>query len=151
MKLEKSKYIILELIPTSLNPDKGLIIQLSALKVDGIKIIDRFDYRLKEENNPYPSMVELFSYDKDSFVYKDNKEQIIEEFTKWSDNLPLLILDNKYTENYLKDLTNKKESILSYLNEEYQDDIIEKLISKYQLEPSNYIVDLLYESLIKEL
>ena len=69
MDLNNTKYIVLELIPTSLNPEKGLIIQLSALKLDGLKLLDRFDYRLKEELNPYPQMVEMFSYYKDSFTY----------------------------------------------------------------------------------
>lgn len=151
MDLNNTKYIILELIPTSLNPEKGLIIQLSALKLDGLKLIDRFDYRLKEEHNPYPQMLEMFSYDKDSFTYKDTKEEILNDFAKWTENFPLLILDNQYTPNYLAPLTNHQESILTYLNEEYQDDIIEKIIAKYNLEPSNYIVDLLYEALIKEL
>ena len=96
-------------------------------------------------------MLEMFSYDKDSFTYKDTKEEILNDFAKWTENLPLLILDNQYTPNYLAPLTNHQESILTYLNEEYQDDIIEKIIAKYNLEPSNYIVDLLYEALIKEL
>lgn len=151
MDLNNTKYIVLELIPTSLNPEKGLIIQLSALKLDGLKLLDRFDYRLKEELNPYPQMVEMFSYDKDSFTYKDTKEEILNDFTKWTEDLPLLILDNQYTPKYLASLSNQQESILKYLNEEYQDDIIEKIINKYNLEPSNYIVDLLYEALIKEL
>lgn len=151
MDLNNTKYIVLELIPTSLNPEKGLIIQLSALKLEGLKLLDRFDYRLKEELNPYPQMVEMFSYDKDSFTYKDTKEEILNDFTKWTEDLPLLILDNQYTPKYLASLSNQQESILKYLNEEYQDDIIEKIINKYNLEPSNYIVDLLYEALIKEL
>ncbi len=151
MDLNNTKYIILELIPTSLNPEKGLIIQLSALKLEGLKLLDRFDYRLKEELNPYPQMLEMFSYDKDSFTYKDTKEEILNDFTKWTEDLPLLILDNQYTPKYLASLSNQQESILKYLNEEYQDDIIEKIINKYNLEPSNYIVDLLYEALIKEL
>ena len=41
------KYIILELIPTK--SIGGDIIQLSALKIDDLKLIDRFDYRLNED------------------------------------------------------------------------------------------------------
>ena len=33
---------------------------------------------------------------------------------------------------------------------EYNDNIIDEIIKKYNLEPSNYIVDLLYEALIYE-
>lgn len=56
-----------------------------------------------------------------------------------------------YTENFLETISNKKESIFKYLDTEYNDNIIDELIKKYNLEPSNYIVDLLYESLIKHL
>ena len=151
MKLNNKKYIIIEIIPTAIHPDKGEIVQLSALKLDGIKLLDRFDYRLKEELNPIPDLNEIINYDKDSFTYKESTKEILDEFSEWSEELPILILDNLYTENYLQELPNKRESILKYLNEEYSDDIINRLINKYQLEPSNYIVDLLYESLIKEI
>jgi hypothetical protein len=39
-------YIILELIPEAISPDKGSIVQLSALKLNDLTLIDRFDYRL---------------------------------------------------------------------------------------------------------
>ena len=44
------EYIILELIPDAISPDKGQVIQLSALKLRGLKLIDRFDYRLNYES-----------------------------------------------------------------------------------------------------
>ena len=46
MDLKKEKYVILEIIPTAVDPKKGDVAQLSALKIDGIKLVDRFDYRL---------------------------------------------------------------------------------------------------------
>lgn len=93
----------------------------------------------------------MISYDKDAFIYKDSTKEILNAFKEWSGDLPLLIIDNAYTQNYLVDLTNPKESIFKYLDMEYHDYIIEELIKKYELESSNYIVDLLYESLIKHL
>ncbi len=63
---------------------------------------------------------------------------------------PLLIIDNEYTKDYLKDFTNLKESIFKYLNLELTDDVFTNLINKYNLEPSNNLVDLLYEGLIYE-
>ena len=96
-------------------------------------------------------MKDMFSYDKESFIYLDSKKEMLEAFKEWGEDLPILILDNIYTENYLKEFSNKKESILTYLNEDYSDDIVDKLIKKYNLEPSDYIVDLLYECLIKEI
>lgn len=144
------KYVILEIIPTSLNPDKGEVIQLSALKISDLNLIDRFDYRITDDKIPLDSLKELISYDKDKFVYKDSTKGIMDDFKKWIEDIPLLIIDNSYTENYLKDIKNVRESIFSHLNMSYSDDVIGKIIQKYNLEDSNYIVDLLYEALIYE-
>ena len=151
MKLSKQKYIILEIIPTAISPDKGDIIQLSALKIDGIQIIDRFDYRLDEDFILNDSFLELINYDHDKFIYKSSTKEILDDFQKWSNKYKLLILDNKYTNNFLESLPNTKESIAEHLKMEYTDDFIDRIITKYNLEPSNYIVDLLYESLINML
>lgn len=144
------KYVILEIIPTSLNPDKGEVIQLSALKISDLNLIDRFDYRITDDKIPLDSLKKLISYDKDKFVYKDSTKEIMDDFKKWIEDIPLLIIDNSYTENYLKDIKNVRESIFSHLNMSYSDDVIGKIIQKYNLEDSNYIVDLLYEALIYE-
>jgi DNA polymerase III alpha subunit (gram-positive type) len=143
-----NKYIILELIPTSLDPSRGEIIQLSALKLNNLDLIDRFDYRIIDNKVPLTDLLEMISYDKENFVYKNTTKEILDDFKKWCEDLPLLIIDNSYTLNYLRELDNKKESVLKYLNMEYNDNVIEDIIKKYNLEPSNYIVDLLYEALI---
>ena len=145
MELIKEKYIILEIIPTALTPERGEIIQLSALKIDGLKLLDRFDYRLNEKYIFIEDFKNLISYDKDLFVYKDSTKAILKDFEKWSENLPLLIMDNKYTKNFLQSLNNPKESISNYLNKEYTDKFIEELIEENKIEPTNYIVDILYE------
>ena len=151
MNLNNEEYIILELIPTAISPQKGDIAQLSALKVNGIKIIDRFDYRLDKDKIQIPAFLEMLSYDNDKFTYKNTTQEILDDFLKWSDNKKLLIMDNLYTNNFLETIPNTKESIAKYLDMEYTDDFISKLITKYNLEESNYIVDLLYESLINML
>jgi len=142
------KYIILELIPTSLDPNKGDIIQLSALKIQDLKLIDRFDYRIVDDKVPLDSMLDMISYDKDKFIYKETTNEILNDFDIWSENIDLLIIDNAYTEKYLEKINNKKESIFNHLDLKYSDDVIDILIKKYNLVPSNYIVDLLYEALI---
>ena len=142
------KYIILELIPTK--SIGGDIIQLSALKIDDLKLIDRFDYRLNEDKITIPDLINIISYDKDKFIYKDSTEEIINDFKTWCNDYKLLILDNKYTYNYLKELDNEIDYIEKELDMEYSDDIIDIIINKYKLQPSNYIVDLLYEALIYE-
>lgn len=151
MNLLKEEYIILEIIPTAIHPSKGDIIQLSALKLKGLNLIDRFDYRLREDLIALKDFKDLVSYDKSAFTYQNSTKEILNSFKEWSKELPLLIIDNAYTENFLESLSNKKESIFKYLDTEYNDNIIEDLIKKYNLEESNYIVDLLYESLIKHL
>ena len=142
------EYIILELIPTHSKRELGKIIQLQALKIKDFNLIDRFDYRLNEDKITNKDLVNLISYDKDNFNYLDDDKEILDLFSKWSNDLPLLILDNNYTNDYLSGLTNKKEYICNYLDTEYNDDLITYLIKKYNLEPSNHIVDLLYESMI---
>lgn len=151
MDLLKSKYIILELIPTAITKDKGEIVQLSALKLDGIKLIDRFDYRLTEDKVPLSEFIEMCNYDKESFTYLDSTDNILKKFKEWVEDYPLLIIDNVYTKNYLTDFSNSKEQIFDYLGLEDKETVMEEMISKYHLEPSNYIVDLLYEAIIQEI
>lgn len=148
--MNKKKYVILEIIPTALDPKKGEIAQLSALKLNGLNLIDRFDYRLNDDKIKIEDIKNMISYDKKSFNYVDSKEEILTNFQKFIEDYDLLIIDNEYTANYLEDIENKKESIFKYLKMDFSDDVIEKVIDKYKLEPSNYIVDLLYEALIFE-
>ena len=121
------------------------------MKLDGLQLLDRFDYRLKDDKLPIPEMKSWIDYDKDSFCYVNDAKSMLNEFQKWTEELPILILDETYTPNHLKQLENELVPVLPILNEEYCEDIIDKLIAKYHLQPSNYIVDLLYESLIQEL
>lgn len=148
MNLEKEKYIILELIPSHSSSKCGKIVQLQALKLDGLKLIDRFDYRLKEELIENKDLQEMISYDKDMFKYID--DNIFPKFKQFIEDLPLLIIDNFYTRDYLSNLPNKMESVFNYLNLEIDDNIFNTLITKYKLQPSNHFVDLLYEAIILE-
>lgn len=144
------KYVILEIIPTKREPERGKIAQLSALKLDGLKLIERFDYRLNLNEIDNEFILKMLDYDNDKFIYADNNK-IVKNFKTFIGDLDLLIIDNSYTENYIKYyFKNKYESIFNYLNMKYHDDIIPEIIKKYHLEPSNYIVDLLYEALIYE-
>lgn len=151
LSILNNKYIILELIPTSINKETGVLVQLSALKLDGIKLIDRFDYRINEDMVPLNEFIEMCSYDKENFTYLDSSDAILDKFRVWVSDLPLLIIDNIYTRNYLSDFTNRKESIFNYLDIDNDDNAIQNMIFKYHLEPSNYIVDLLYEAIIHEI
>ena len=146
--MKNKKYIILEIIPSAVK--NGDIVQLSALKLNELVLVDRFDYRLSDDKIDNEYINNMVCYDKDSFQYKNTTDEIISDFKKWIEDYDLLIIDNLYTRNYLEKIDNKKESILKYLNLDYSDDVIDELIDKYKLEKSNYIVDLLYEALIFE-
>ena len=148
--VENKEYIILEIIPTSPNPEKGEVAQLSALKLKGLTLLDRFDYRLKEDNINNIYIEEMINYDKENFIYKETTKEILDDFKKWIGRDLLLIIDNDYTKDYLKKYKNKKESIFKYLDTCFYDDVFNEIIKKYNLEASNYIVDLLYEALIYE-
>lgn len=148
--LYNKEYIIIEIIPTTPSPETGDIAQISALKLKGLNLIDRFDYRLNDDKIDNIYIKEMINYDKENFIYKDSTKEIKDDFKKWIKKDLLLIIDNDYTKEYLKEYKNKKESVFVYLNTCFYDEVFSELIEKYHLEQTNYIVDLLYESLIYE-
>ena len=146
--MKNKSYIILEIVPDRISPEKGNLVQLSAIKIKNYKLIDRFDYRLEENLITNIDVKEMLNYDKEAFIYVKSTKDMLTSFKKWVKKANLLIIDNIYTNNFLRDITNKKEFIGNYINMKYTDDFIERVIEKYGLEPTNYIVDLLYEALI---
>lgn len=144
--LLKKEYIIVEIIPTAVKD--GEIAQLSALKIKGLQLLDRFDYRNSNIDNPF--VLNMIGYDKDKFIYKDDTKKIVKAFKKFIGRKTILYIDNIYTLNYLEQFNNKKEPILKYLNLDYSDEVIDKIKDKYNILDSNYIVDILYEALIYE-
>lgn len=150
MDLQKDKYIIVEIIPTHSDSEKGIIAQISALKLNGIKLEDRFDYRVTNKFIDNEDLKQMISYDKDMFTYVDNKYFIIEKFKQWAKDYPLLLIEDSYTKNYLKELANVKELVYPYLQLDYSLDIFERIMKKYSLEPSNHLVDIIYEAIIYE-
>ena len=150
MDLQKDKYIIVEIIPTHSDHNQGFIAQVSALKLEGIKLIDRFDYRVENKLIENEDLKRMISYDKEMFNYVDNIYFIIEKFKRWAKDYPLLIIEDTYTKDYLSELENTKELIYPYLDMEYSLDVFNKIMDKYKLQPSNHLVDLLYEAIIYE-
>ena len=150
MNLLKDKYIIVEVIPTSSDSKKGIIAQLSALKLDGIKLIDRFDYRIDEKLVNNNDLLEMISYDKENFKYTSYTSLIIKKFKEWIEDLPILLIENDYTKDYLKDINNRMELVYPYLNVDYNYDVFNTIMAKYQIAPSNYLVDIIYEAIIAE-
>lgn len=150
MDVYKDQYIILEIIPTHSSPEKGFVAQLSALKLKGLELQDRFDYRVEDHLIDSEDLKYMIQYDKRSFTYVNNIYFILEKFKHWAKDLPFLIIENTYTLDYLKEFDNKKELIYPYLKMEFEPDVFPKIIKKYKLQPSNHLVDLLYEALIFE-
>lgn len=149
MDLLKDKYVIVEIIPTSLKKENGQVVELTALKVDGLKLIDRFNYRLNKDNVSIKEFTDMCSYDDDKFTYLDQSSDILKEFKNWVSDLPLLIIDNTYTLDYFDEIENSKELVFPYLELEFNGEVIQKMIDKYKLESSNYMVDLVYEAIIR--
>ena len=149
MKLPK-EYIIVEIIPSHSDYKIGYIIQLQALKIKDNKIIERLDLRVNEELIENEDLLKMVCYDKDMFTYVNDKNIILNEFINFINKDKLLIIDNEYTKDYLKTIENKKENVFDYLDLEMTSDVFDKLISKYKLEPSNHLVDLLYEAIVFE-
>ena len=150
MDLTKDKYIVLEIIPTGINKDNGEIVELTALKVDGLKLIDRFNYRLNKDKVPLKEFLEMCNYDDEDFIYLDNSMDILDKLKDFVEDLPLVLIDNTYTLNFLDDFTNKKELVFPYLELEFSDSVIQNMIDKYKLEESNYLVDLVFEAIIRQ-
>lgn len=150
MNLQKDEYVIVEIIPTHSQADKGFIAQISALKLKGIQLIERFDYRVNDKLIANPDLKDLIKYDKKAFTYVDNIYFIPEKFKNWVKDLPLLLVEEDYTLDYLKDLKNQKELVFPYFDLDYGLDIFERLMKKYSLEPTNHLVDLIYEAIIYE-
>ena len=150
MDLQKDEYIIVEVIPTHSDSEKGIIAQIRALKLKGIKLKERFDYRVTNKYIENEDIKNMISYDKDMFTYVNNPVFIKEKFKQWAKNYPLLLIEESYTKDYLKDLNNKKELVYPYLQLDYSLDIFERIMKKYSLKPSNHLVDLIYEAIIYE-
>lgn len=147
-----NQYIILEIIPTATYPENGKVVQLSAIKVDNFNILSRFDFRLNPEHVQNQDLVQLCSYDAQDFTYLNSSFEIMQAFQDWAEEYPLLIINNNYTQFYLDhyNIQNKSKPIFDLLQTTYHNNIIDELIATYHLQPSNYIVDLLFECLIAQ-
>ena len=148
MKLPK-EYIILEIIPNHSNSKVGFIVQLQALKIKDNKITDRLDLRVDECLINNPDLLNMVSYDKELFTYV-GKDELLKRFIEFIEKDKLLIIDNYYTIDYLNTIPNKKESVFKYLDLDFSNEVFDIIIDKYKLEPSNHLVDLLYEALMFE-
>ena len=117
------EYIIVELIPNHSNAKVGFIVQLQALKVKNNQIIDRLDLRVTNDLIDNPELLNMISYDNEMFTYTSDKKTILNEFKKFIKKDKLLIIDNYYTLDYLKNIKNPKESVFKYLGLTFSDNV----------------------------
>lgn len=150
MDFNKDRYIIVEIIPDHSNSDIGKICQIQALKIDGLNLIDRFDYRLNKDKIDNIAILKAIDYDNVSFKYTFDSDTILNDFKIWCEDYDLLLIEPNYTYDYLKDINNHKELVYPYLNMKHSYSIFDEMIDKYHLEPSNHLVDLIYEAIILE-
>ena len=151
MNPQKDKYVIAEIIPTRSRPEYGgIIAQLSALKLEGTKLIDRFDYRVESRLIDSPDIIHMISYDKKGFQYVKSSDFILEKFRRWSEGLPILTIDNTYTPRYFESLENHQELAFPHLGLDYSEDVFDRIMEKYPIEPTFHLVDVIYEAIIYE-
>lgn len=148
--MDQENYIIVEIIPTARTRKQGEIAQISALKLKGLTLLERFDYRLKEEQIKIKDILQIISYDKEMFTYEKTTKAILKKFKKFISNFPIIIIDNEYTRDYLSEFDNLLFPIHEILDVNNNDFLIKEIMRKYHLEPSDHIVDLLYEGIIKK-
>ena len=151
MDVQKDKYIIAEIIPTRSRPEYGgIIAQLSALKLEGTKLQDRFDYRVVNSAIDSLDIKRMISYDKKSFQYVKSGDFILAKFRRWSEGLPILTIDNTYTPLYFESLENEQELAFPHLDLEFSEDVFDQIMDKYPIEPTFHLVDIIYEAIIYE-
>ncbi len=141
------KYIIVEIIPNHSDYKKGIICQIQALKLNGLKLVSRFDYRVFPEIINNITISNMINYDCDFFNYTD-LVTMKKKFKEFVEDYKILILDDNYTKDYLSYLENKKDLIYPYLDMTYSLNFFDEISAKYNLKPSNHLVDLIYEALI---
>ena len=92
MDFNKDKYIIVEIIPDHSNSEIGKICQLQALKLEGLNLIDRFDYRLNRDKIDNIAILKATNYDNDMFKYTFDSDTILNDFKSWCDDYKLLLI-----------------------------------------------------------
>ena len=134
--------ILLELIPSK--SKDGDIIQIEALDIKNNEIINRLNIRYLAESLDQ-KLIDMISYDKDDHSYLDSTESMLRALKDFAKDKTIYIMDNSYTKDYLKEFNTS--FIEDFLGEE-KDNFLERMIKKYNIQPTNYIVDILYESII---
>ena len=134
------EYIILEIIPSTSKRETGNILQIQALKLNDLKLLDRFDYRLDIPINN-PDLLNMISYDKENFTYVKDEKKLI----KCYEELVHVIEDNPKS----KDLKTLKDYVKKYENNDLKIVSIRTYYNKYTLQYNNMIKKFPYNIISK--
>ncbi|MBO5095297.1 MAG: hypothetical protein J6B98_00270 [Bacilli bacterium] len=140
------KYVIVEIIPTTRFKNTGDIAQLCAIKCDN-DIISNLNLRLELEKIQVPDILNMVNYDIDKFEYLNTSNKIINKFKKFIKDYKLIIIPNEYTLDYLSDLDNEKISICEILKIKFSDNLINDIVSSYNLNQNDEIVEIMYKAI----
>lgn len=140
------KYVIVEIIPTTRFKNTGDIAQLCAIKCDD-DIISNLNLRLELEKIQVPDILNMVNYDIDKFEYLNTSNKIINKFKKFIKDYKLIIIPNEYTLDYLSDLDNEKISICEILKIKFSDNLINDIVSSYNLNQNDEIVEIMYKAI----
>ena len=140
------KYVIVEIIPTTRFKNTGDIAQLCAIKCDN-DIISNLNLRLELEKIQIPDILNMVNYDVDKFEYLSTTNKIINKFKKFIKDYKLIIIPNEYTLDYLSDLDNEKISVCEILKIKFSDNLINDIVSSYNLNQNDEIVEIMYKAI----
>lgn len=140
------KYVIVEIIPTTRFKNTGDIAQLCAIKCDN-DIISNLNLRLELEKIQIPDILNMVNYDIDKFEYLNTTNKIINKFKKFIKDYKLIIIPNEYTLDYLSDLDNEKISVCEILKIKFSDNLINDIVSSYNLNQNDEIVEIMYKAI----
>ena len=145
----EGEYVIVEIIPNKSKRELGgSIEQVSCIKIKDLFFIDTLYLRHNLAYIENPDIVKMLDYGHDYFETTNYVNEVETRFKKYIGNTPLLIMDNEYTQNYLKDYPNEKKSIFEELGVKEHSNVFEELMKLYGIEPTDDLVTILYEALI---
>ncbi len=147
----KNEYVIVEIIPNRSKRELGgSIEQVSCLKIKDLYLVDSLYLRHNPEYIDIPDLVKMLDYGHDYFETTDYVNEVESRFKEFIGKTPLLIMDNDYTKNYLKDYPNKKKSIFKELDVEEHSNVFQEIMDLYGIQPTDDLVTILYEALISK-
>ena len=101
--LSEDKYVVFDLETTGLYPNSGdSIIEIGAVKICNGEIIDRFDELIDPGKELDPKITEITCITDNMLKGKRGELEVLTDFIKWSDGLPLVAHNAKFDLSFIK-------------------------------------------------